>query len=261
MLLEKVVIGHSMESALFAYINGYYHVQSSNFYPLFFEESEGFSLFGTSSKKEIWTRLKVMLGFLSLNIDYPVVKNIRVQHDNIKVFEDNLLIDFEYEKCYIFDTLNVSHPNKIVRASEEEYQVIDDFKISRMGHSGDLSPVYLQQRFLSQIHFYNSNRVDGSRYITDIATVSTLDRNQIHDVDYSDTMMMFALRKHLNDMGIKGIEKRHLMNKDGTHPVDKFRLDHVQRFVTPIDRNTYQDTEKIKFVSPSAKEILNAAPH
>ena len=52
MLLENVVIGHSMESALFAYVNDFYHIQSSNFYPLFFDESRGFSLFGTSNKKQ-----------------------------------------------------------------------------------------------------------------------------------------------------------------------------------------------------------------
>ena len=95
MLLENVVIGHSMESALFAYVNDFYHIQSSNFYPLFFDESRGFSLFGTSNKKQIWTKIKIMLGFLSLNVDYPEVKQIRIQDNTIKVFDDNLLIDFD----------------------------------------------------------------------------------------------------------------------------------------------------------------------
>ena len=117
MLLENVVIGHSMESALFAYVNDFYHIQSSNFYPLFFDESRGFSLFGTSNKKQIWTKIKIMLGFLSLNIDYPEVKQIRIQDNTIKVFDDNLLIDFEFERCYIFDTMNISHENKILKAA------------------------------------------------------------------------------------------------------------------------------------------------
>ena len=67
MLLENVVIGHSMESALFAYVNDFYHIQSSNFYPLFFGESRGFSLFGTSNKKQIWTKIKIMLGVNVVN--------------------------------------------------------------------------------------------------------------------------------------------------------------------------------------------------
>ena len=261
MLIEKVVIGHSMESALFAYINGYYHVQSSSFYPLFFDQDRGFSLFGTRNKKEIWTKIKIMLGFLSLNIDYPGVKQIRIKEDKIKIFDDNLLVDFEYETCYIFDTLNVSHENKIAKAEAERYKVIDDFKISRMGYSGELDSLYFEDEFMSEVHFYNSMRVDGNKSITDIATVSTLTRDQIYDIDYSDTMMMFALKKQLNNMGFRGIEKKHMRNKDGTHPVDRLVLSHIQRFVKPVDLNKYQDTERVRFLSLSAKEILDGIIH
>lgn len=246
-----------MESALFAYVNNFYHIQSSNFYPLFFDESKGFSLFGTNNKKEIWTKIKIMLGFLSLNIDYPEVKQIRIQDNIIKVFDDNLLIDFEFEKCYIFNTMNVSHENKLLKTAKEKYEVIDDFKINRLGYSGELDPVYTKDAFMSEIYFYNSMRIDGSKYITDIATKSVLTKEQLYNFDYSDTMMMFKLTKKLNDMGYRGIQKKHVINKDGTHPVDKLVLSHVKRYVHPIDSNKYQNTEKVKFISLSAKEILD----
>jgi hypothetical protein len=257
MLLGNVVIGHSMESVLFAYVNNYYHLQSSNFYPLFFEEDKGFSLFGTSNKKEIWTKIKIMLGFLSLNIDYPEVKQIRIQDNIIKAFDDNLLIDFEFEKCYIFNTMNISHENKIMKAAKEKYEVIDDFKVNRLGYSGELDPVFTKDDFMSEVYFYNSMRIDGSKYITDIATKSTLTKEQLYNFDYSDTMMMFKLTKQLNDMGHRGIEKKHVINKSGGHPVDKLILTHMKRYVNPIDTNKYQDSENVKFLSLSAKEILD----
>ena len=257
MLLENVVIGHSMESALFAYVNDFYHIQSSNFYPLFFDESRGFSLFGTSNKKQIWTKIKIMLGFLSLNIDYPEVKQIRIQDNTIKVFDDNLLIDFDFERCYIFDTMNISHENKILKAAKDKYQVIDDFKVSKLGHQGYMGPVFNKDNFVSEIHFYNSMRVDGNKNITDIATKSKLTKEQLYDFDYSDTMVMFKLKQTLNDIGIHGLIKKHKVNKDGTYQIDKLHLEHVKRYVNPIDNNKYQDSENVKFLSLSAKEILD----
>jgi hypothetical protein len=103
-LLSNVVIGHSLESALFAYYNQYYFIPSDNFQPLFFEECLDFSLFGTNNKREIYDNVKDLLGFLSLNLDYPDLQQIRIQGDQIKLFNDNLLIDFQFEKCYICDT-------------------------------------------------------------------------------------------------------------------------------------------------------------
>ena len=185
MLLTDVVIGHSMESVLFAYVNNFYHIQSSRFYPLFFDESRGFSLFGTSNKKEIWTKLKIMLGFLSLSIDYPEVKQIRIQDNKIKVFDDNLLIDFDFERCYIFNMTNVTHENKIDKVKIEKYQVIDDFKVSRFGHHGPLDPIHFKDNFVSDVYFYNSMRVDGNKNVTDIAVVSTLTKEQLYDFEYS----------------------------------------------------------------------------
>jgi len=256
MLLTDVVIGHSMESALFAYVNNFYHIQSSNFYPLFFDESRGFSLFGTSNKKEIWTKLKIMLGFLSLSIDYPEVKQIRVQDNKIKVFDDNLLIDFEFERCYIFNMTNVTHENKINKVKTEKYQVIDDFKVSKFGHHGPLEPMHFKDSFVSDVYFYNSMRVDGNKNITDIAVVSTLTKEQLYDFDYSDTMSMFKLKKQLADKGHVGIvESKKYLN--GKNSIKKLELKHVKRYVNPIDNNKYQDSDNVKFLSLSAKEILD----
>ena len=50
-----------------------------------------------------------MLGFLSLNIDYPEVKQIRIQDNTIKVFDDNLLIDFDKISARLYTGQRLIH--------------------------------------------------------------------------------------------------------------------------------------------------------
>ena len=100
-------------------------------------------------------------------------------------------------------------------------------------------------------------RVDGNKNITDIVTKSTLTKEELYNFDYSDTMVMFKLKQTLNDMGIHGLVKKHKINKDGTYQIDKLHLEHVKRYVNPIDTNKYQGSDNVKFLSLSAKEILD----
>ena len=259
MLLKGVVIGYSLESALYALINGHYHIQSYDFCPLFFEECNDFSLFGTKNKKQIWQRIKLYLGILSHGLDYPDVKQIRIQGNTIKIFDDNLLGEFEFEKCYIFETLNISHENDIIDTKQEIYKVIDDFKVTRLGRSTThIDPVFTEDKLVSQAHFYNSLRVDGAKYVTDALTVSHLTRDQLYDFDYSDTMAGFKLKKTLNDLGYIGLkEKDKYKYKNGTDKYKKITLEHLKRYIIPLDQNTYKDNSKVKFINLSASDIFN----
>lgn len=257
MLLEKVVLGHSVESAMFAYLNGYYHIQTSSFYPLFFKEFQEFKLFGTRNKKQIWQKIKLHLGLLALGIDYAEVKQVRVTENNIKIFSDNLLAQFEFEQCFIFETLNIKHENALSGTHAEEYEVIDDFTIQRLGKQAKhINPVYTEDRLLSEIYFYNSLRVDGAKHITDIVTVSQLTRDQLYDFDYSDTIANFKLKSHLNSMGYIGLKEKGKY-KNGTDIYKKLITSHLSRYVHPIDQNTYSNSKKVKFMNMSMQEIID----
>lgn len=257
MLLKNVVIGHSLESALFAYYNQYYYIPSDNFQPLFFEECLDFSLFGTNNKKEIYDNIKDLLGFLSLNLDYSNLQQIRIQDDQIKIFDDNLLVDFQFEKCYICETAKISHENDIDVAAAETYKVIDDFKINRIGMDVvHLDPLFSEEKLLNEIHFYNSLRVDGTKYVTDAVTVSNLSREDLYDFDYSDTIAVFKLKNILNNMGYYGLVDG-TVYKNGKNKIRKIIIEHLKRYVLPIDNNTYKDTENVKFINPLLKDFVN----
>ena len=256
-LLRDVVIGHSLEAALFAFHNEYYYICSTSFQPLFFEECAEFSLFGTKNKKQIYEQIKNLLGLLSLNIEYENVQQIRIQQNKIKIFDTNLLFGFEFERCYIVDKTKVTHENSIMVPRHETYKVIDDFKLSRIGKDvTGIAPYRTTDRLISQAYFYNSMRIDGAKYVTDAVTVSNLTREQLYDFDYSDTMVTFKLKKILNDMGYTGL-KQNFAYKSGNIKTKKINLDHIKRYVIPIDNNKYKDTEKVKFLHIEPEGFIN----
>jgi hypothetical protein len=255
--LEKIVIGHSPESALYAYLNDCYHIQSAPNLPYFFEEYRDFSIFGTSNKKHIWQKLKIYLGFLAKSIDYPDLKQIRIENQTVSLFSDNLLGRFEFGDCYIFETLNVAHDNKMIKHAKKSHLVVDDFSVSRMGkETTHVDPIYTSDSLLNQAYFYNSLRVDGAKWVTDVITVSDLSQEQLHDFEYSDTIVLFKLRKLLEEAGFKGLKEKGKY-KNGTDIYKKLTIQHVKRHVTPIDKNTYENTEKVKFMNLQMQEILN----
>jgi hypothetical protein len=255
--LENVVIGHSVESVLYAYLNGHYHIQSAPNLPYFFEEYNDFALFGTTNKKQIWQKIKLHLGLLAKGLDYQDVKQIRIEDKTISLFGDNLLCRFEFERCYIFETLNVVHENKIIEHFENSYMVVDDFKVSRMGrNTTHIDPVQTSDNLLNQAYFYNSMRIDGAKWVTDVVTVSNLRQEQLQDFDYSDTIVLFKLRKLIKDMGFKGLKEKGKY-KNGTDIYKKPTVQHIKRYVIPIDKNVFESTEKVKFMSLNIQEILN----
>jgi len=257
-LLGSVVVGHSMESALYAFLNGYYHIQSSDFQPLFFEETSDFRLWGSNNKKHIWQKVKTCMGLLSRSIDYPEVGQIRVSENTIKIFSDNLLAEYEFGECFIYEVLNVSHENEVAEIAPEIFKVVDDFTVSRLGRSlFHIDPIYTEDSLLSEVYFYNSMRVDGSKTVTDIATVSYLSKEQLYSFDYSDTIASFKLRSHLSSWGYLGLKDKGKY-KNGSLIYKKPILDHIKRHTIPVDKNKYKDTKKVKFINFTTEELFHA---
>ena len=252
----QCVTRHSVESALFAYVRGYYHIKTCTFNPLFFENFKDFTLFGTRNKKQVWQKVKLHLGLLSKTIDYREVRQVRISGSTIKIFGDSILGEYEFGRCFVFETLNVSHENGISSPGTETFKVIDDFTVKRIGKDlNSPDPVYTNDCLVSEIYFYNSLRVDGAKHVTDIVTVSELKKEQLYEFEFSDTMVSFKLRDALSKMGVKGIKERGKY-KNGKNIYKKPVLEHIKRYVIPLDCNKYIDSNHVKFLQLSAKEIF-----
>ena len=221
MLLNKVVIGSSLESILYAFSHNAYFLVNNNILPFFFEELQEYKIFGSSNKKEIYEKFQTILGFLGRHLHFEGVETIRIEDNSIKVFDQSLLAEFQFDQCFICDTQNLTFENKIVEPNAATYKVVDDFKVSRIPRGTNDIPTYISKdKLLSKAVFYNSLRVDGAKRVTDVIALSELTKEQLHSVDYSDTMIMFKLRKIMEDMGYKGLVEN-IKYKNGKNRIKK----------------------------------------
>lgn len=255
MLLGKLTIGSSLESAVYALLNDTYYLPTLKFGPMFYEEV-GHRLLLTESKELTWSRIQLILALSGKLLNYESIQSIRISENLLKVSSENGFFKYEFDVCNIFDPTGIQLDNEILEESPTVYKVYDDFEISVLGGKHEyLEPKLSNDDLANQIHYYISDRVDGAGYVTDCVVQSFLTRQQLNDVDYSDSMVRFAVSRHLTSIGIYGSFMN--MYKSGKPKYRKPKIVHKNRIVLEQEMNKYADSKSIKFLDLSIKEIVN----
>ena len=234
MLLENVVIGSNVESAIYALMNDYYFVNVREHMQPFYRNITK------------WSRVILELGLSGRLLSYDECPRVRVENNEIKITSDSRLYKYCFKTCYILDPTRVRHENEIIQTKDKTFLVLDDFELSQLGKNIEsISNLSEDSDFSKKIFFYTSDRVDGANYITDCVVESTLTQEQLNNFDYSDTMVKFVVERYLKSQNINGV----FMNlyKNGTPKYRKPIVKHVKRLIIEQDNNTYKDSKTVKF--------------
>jgi len=251
MLLERVVLGTSLESITYAFLNDCYFLPIIEYSPMFFDIST-MNLFGNRRIDYSWSRLQTIM---ALN---GKLLSIRVSEGEIKISSFQGLNKYQFELCQIFETTGLQLENDIVSSAQPLFLVYDDFELSNLGGKHEyLQPKSEPTNFAGKIYYYTSNRVDGAHYVTDCVSESTLSREQLNDFEYSDSMVRFAVERHLTSIGIYGNFMEYY--KNGNPKYRKPKVVHSSRTVREIEKTIYRDSERVKFLEMNLKEIFNEA--
>ena len=255
MLLDKLVIGNSIESIAYAFVNDAYYLPTLPTGPLFYEKISH-KILNSSRTDFTWSRLHLFLALSGKLLNYQKINNIKVTENLLKVASDQGMYKYNFNTCYIFEPTGIQLDNEIKKEKPTEYDVYDDFEISNLGGKHKyLEPKISNDNLAKQIHYYISDRVDGADYVTDCVVYSSLNKQQINDIEYSDSLVRFAVSRHLTSIGIYG----NFMNmyKNGSPKYRKPKIIHNKRIVLEREQNQYFDSESIKFLRKSIEEIFN----
>lgn len=212
-------------------------------------------ILSVETEPEAWNKLNITLGLESRRLAFNEQFSIRVVGNHIKFITGNVSFKYSFEKLYIFDPTGVDLENEQIISQEKTFTVFDDFELSILGPKRySLPPISGGAGFIKELHFYSSNRVDGSNFITDCVVESDLTEKQLNTFDHSDTMVRFYIERYLNSIGIHGQFMK--FYKNGKAKYRKPRVVHVSREVYEKDNNMYRDSENVKFLSLSLGEII-----
>ena len=254
MLLDSLVVGSTLESALYAFLRDSYFLPTSTG-PMFYEKLDTMAE-GGIRKDYTWSRLQTMLALSGKLLNYNEINNITISEGNIKVSSSSGPCRYDFQLCELFDTTGLSLENKIREQKRSKYLVYDDFEISQIGGKhAFLEPKISDDILAAKIHFYVSDRVDGAKYVTDCVAESTLDKDKLNDIEYSDSMTRFAVLRYLESIGIFGNFMN--MQKCGLPKYRRPKVVHKKRLVREIEQTQYEDTERVKILNLSMKEIID----
>ena len=255
MLVDSIVIGNTVESMFYALKTDSYHLTTPRLPLLFYRQLE-VPILGNSTEPKAWSRLYTMLGLCGKLINFEDLNNIKIEENVLKASHAHGLSKFQFEQCQVFDSALLSHENEVLKVSEPSFIAIDDFELRNIGRSvEEIQPRITPGDFMKKVYFYTSERVDGANYITDCVSESILTPEQMLDFNFSDTMAMFVVERHLNSVGVFGLPAGIYAN--GSVKYRKPKVKHVKRLVSKVDNNTYKDTSLVRFFDKTLEDILN----
>ncbi len=255
MLLESLVVGSCTKSALYALLNNSYYLTCGHYFPLFYQ-AESFRFLSTNRKDYCWSRLILMLSLSGKLIDCSVDTNVKISNNFVKLSSIGSTYRYEFGDCKIFDTTGIQLENEILQHRPNQYFVIDDLELSNLGGKHPTLEHKIEScDFARKIFFYSSDRVDGANYVTDCVVESLLTREQLNSFDYSDSMIRFAVIRHLTSIGIHGTFMKYY--KSGKPKYRKPKVKHKKRLIIERENNLYQDSNSIKFINMSTEQMFH----
>lgn len=221
---ENVVIGEGLRAAMFAYIHKY---------PLFFTRGNtpqrfdylspelklecvgipdqrrrlstpsGFLEVGIP-KRLLWERLIFLLSLEGLLPLSDLCVNIRDNGQRIVCTNEySKIYEFNFNTCYYFGDSGVLNINPEASSSPSKY-ICYDYVAFHKGGKHEIDYISTDDDFVSEIWFYSSDRIDGNTGVKDACVVSRLNKKQLRDPNYSETMARFKMEKVLRDNGMRG---------------------------------------------------------
>ena len=255
MFLESLVIGNCTTSALYAILSDSFYLINSEYSPVFYKKTP-VNIFGQVRDDFSWSRLNLLLSLQGLLLNYEKLENIRVSKDLIKFSSDTGARQYKFKQCKIFNPTGVSVDTTIKVPKPFRYIVYDDFELSNLGAKHrHLEPKISEHDFAREINYYTSTRVAGANYVTDCVVESIMSESQIRNVDYSDSIVRFAVERHLKEIGVFGNFMKNY--KSGKPKYRKPKVLHKKRLVIKVDENLYEDTKTVKFLNLSMREVLD----
>lgn len=188
-------------------------------------------------KSLLWERLMFLLSMDSLIPLSNLCNTIRNDDNSISCFNEySKIAELRYDKCFYFGDNNANGFVSKKDLAEKKFVCYDWVAFNR-GGKHEIDHITTDDKFVKEIWFYPSDRIDGKTAVKDACAVSFLSESDMLDFNYSETMARFKLVHEMESRGMKG--KFNGYGPNGKPKHYKFRT-------TSIARTKHQRANSIK---------------
>lgn len=269
MKLDEVVVGGGLSALVYAYCKDAVLIRTPELVPPpfdFFEpaldlssllfphttyelKTNTGSLIVGISKLNLWDRLSYIMSMAGRLPFSNKVKSIRIDSEQktISVAAGNMSTTLEYDKLRVFDTSQLygleSHIlNDIEKGQSanflppKKFKILDWFSV-RSGCKHEFDYFCTDDDFVKEVYFYPTERMDGKHNLKDLVAISHLTREQLNDVEYSDTYARFKILALMKESGIRGSRNGRDQKYPGKYKYYAIRIEAAIRDVLEPPKN------------------------
>ena len=274
---KNMVIGATLESLAYAYLKNYPIIYTELKYPFkfsYFSKDENLEYFGIENKinyvqtidkvlefgtrkEELFKHFLFIATMVGLSPLADKVSSIMIEDKNLSVItKNNSCIKIDAENIIIFDDFKISglpHPKE---EGDKIFKVLDWINV-RSGTKHKLDLIMTDDKFVNEIHFFPSERIDGKQHLKDALAVSHLTEEQLLNIDYSDTYVKFKVLDLMKNAGIKGRSNGWSLNNPKRKIYRAIKIEPAEREVFLLQKNKYENYNNIQFLDLNFKEIVD----
>jgi len=221
---DKLIIGGSLESLLYSYVNSQKILLLNPIYP--FELSKidycsslrmvGYDNNRKIYKSELWDRLTFILSMTGMVIFPNTIKNHREEENSfVLITDNNKRIKLTSDNILNFDSV-----------SDDNVLVYDWFNV-RSGNNHDYVLLTDNDQFINKIHFYRPSRIGSNASMKDLVGQSNLHRSFLGGPNYTEGIARLKIIKMMKEAGIKGQSNGY--SKKGKRQHYAIKLEHTHR--------------------------------
>jgi len=211
-------------------------------------------------KELLWERLMFILSYFGKAPLANLCSSMRYTGDTL-IFSDDYskIAEISFNHCYYFGDKNCYKLLNEKPVDTDSYICYDWIAFNR-GGKHEIDFIETNDNFVKHIWFFPSDRIDGNSAVKDACAVSYLNRKQLTNFDYSETMVRFKTIHEMESRGMKG--KFNGCDLKGNPKYYKFRTTSITRGVEKkngapesrencIEIANYSEENLLKDLSPS----------
>jgi len=252
--MQRIVIGSSLESVLFASKNDCSLILNKVSLPEIFEQKE----------TKDWNHLVFLLSMAGKIPFSDKVTSIRILEDEkkLKVYtKRERMVEVECEKVFVFDDENVEGLPLPKLTEKNPKKMILDWINVRAGMTHEYHTIETGDDFVNEIVFYKSPRIDGDHDYKDLVAISYLTDEQIKDHSYSTLMTLYKTKDIMKQYGIKGPRNGRDVSDPEKYKYYSIKLESDRRQIKKIHMDAYEDTDFLSFQNQDLQVSINKYIH
>jgi len=222
---DKLVVGGSLESLLYCFINNCKMVLTSKLYPLEVETISyhdsarllGYETTKDICKSEMWDRLSFVLSMTGLVVIPNNITSTRTIDGGIVVItEHNKRVKLFSEQILRFDNID-----------DDRFKMIDWFDVRSGNNHRHVLLEAPKDNFINKVFFYTSKRVGRNINMKDIFAISDVNRKEAYNVNHGEGIARLKILNMMKEAGIKG--QSNGFNKKGKRQHFALKIEHTHR--------------------------------